>query len=70
MATESASDRDNTEIFQQLESYPWEKDTEFQVRKNIRFVIISAIQPRHHTTLFSVPTDQNLRFTNIHSNLY
>jgi hypothetical protein len=33
MATETASVPDNTEIFQQLESYPWEKDAEFQVSK-------------------------------------
>ena len=32
MATEASSTLDNTEIFQQLESYPWGKDAEFQVR--------------------------------------
>jgi hypothetical protein len=38
---------DDTEIFKQLESYPWEKDKEFQVSLYILQFIISLGIPNH-----------------------
>jgi hypothetical protein len=48
MAAESTSAAGNTDIFQELEAYPWDQDTEFQVSRSS--ISNFMLQPRLSVT--------------------
>jgi hypothetical protein len=47
MATDIASPSNNTEIFQELDRYPWDKDVEFQVCPDLISAMIFLSVPIH-----------------------